>query len=82
MGMKFLIRENRHSIFTIRNPVSGSDIKRVLENTSLINFSTSGTLYTLMILCRRDRSVHVVAIMETTGSVRVPNILRTDDKNG
>ncbi|OWY95823.1 hypothetical protein PHMEG_00034074 [Phytophthora megakarya] len=50
MGMKFLKRENRRSIFTIRNPVSGHDVKRVLEHLSLANCSSSGALYTLMIL--------------------------------
>lgn len=50
IGMRFIIRENRRSIFTVRDPAADSGGKRVLEHTSLLNFSASGSLYTLMIL--------------------------------
>ncbi|RLN72870.1 hypothetical protein BBJ28_00022782 [Nothophytophthora sp. Chile5] len=50
MGMRFLMRENRRSLFTLRALGSDSGGGRVLEHASLLNFSTSGSLYTILIL--------------------------------
>eukprot|EP00644_Phytophthora_capsici_P017872 jgi/Phyca11/574398/estExt2_Genewise1.C_PHYCAscaffold_620082 len=49
MGMSLLVRENRRSVFTLRD-TSKDRSKRTLEHRSLVNVSASGSLYIAMIL--------------------------------
>ncbi|KAJ8535371.1 hypothetical protein ON010_g13366 [Phytophthora cinnamomi] len=50
MGMTFLIRENLRSVFTVQTTDAESGGARILEHTSSLNYSASGSLYIVMIL--------------------------------
>ncbi|KAL3661077.1 hypothetical protein V7S43_014091 [Phytophthora oleae] len=49
MGMYLLVRENRRSVFTLRDTVKDKS-KRTLVHRSLVNVSSSGSLYITMVL--------------------------------
>ncbi|GMF10278.1 unnamed protein product [Phytophthora lilii] len=49
MGMRFLLRENRRSIVTTHEARTFSGAEMELGYSSLLNYSSSGTLYILMV---------------------------------
>jgi hypothetical protein len=66
MGMHFLIRENRRSAFNVIDSDTGAG--RILEYTTRLNCSASGSLYTLMVLA--DLSLLILKVCSVAEIVR------------
>ncbi|GMF46898.1 unnamed protein product [Phytophthora fragariaefolia] len=50
MGMTLLIRENRRSIFTVKDEALDSGAGRILQHNMSVNYAASGSLYILVVL--------------------------------